>query len=134
MNNLLSYCGLVEARISASEKYLPVCKADFPWANSFTTFSITDQNWIENLLKVQCFGAKQLKLLVQEWQNCYMSAVFQDVCFAFDLIWCEEKNCCQLNQNYEKTQFILNVKLWKKSSFSFSWQQILSLLKEPCFS
>ena len=24
MNNLLSYCGLVDARISASEKYLPV--------------------------------------------------------------------------------------------------------------
>jgi hypothetical protein len=24
MNNLLSYCGLVAARISASEKYLPV--------------------------------------------------------------------------------------------------------------
>ena len=26
MNNLLSYCGLVDARISASEKYLPVHK------------------------------------------------------------------------------------------------------------
>ena len=24
MNNLLSYCGLVDARISASDKYLPV--------------------------------------------------------------------------------------------------------------
>ena len=24
MNNLVSYCGLVDARISASEKYLPV--------------------------------------------------------------------------------------------------------------
>ena len=26
MNNLLSYCGLVDARISASEKDLPTCK------------------------------------------------------------------------------------------------------------
>ena len=26
MNNLLSYCGLVEVRINASEKDLPVCK------------------------------------------------------------------------------------------------------------
>ena len=25
MNNLSSYCGLVDARISASDKYLPVC-------------------------------------------------------------------------------------------------------------
>ena len=28
MNNLLSYCGLVDARISASEKDLPVWKQD----------------------------------------------------------------------------------------------------------
>ena len=28
MNNLLSYCGLVNARISASEKYLPVSVFD----------------------------------------------------------------------------------------------------------
>ena len=28
MNNLLSYCGLVDARISASEKDLPVMKQD----------------------------------------------------------------------------------------------------------
>ena len=28
MNNLLSYCGLVDARISASEKYLPVLSWD----------------------------------------------------------------------------------------------------------
>ena len=26
MNNLLSYCGLVDAKIRASDKYLPVCK------------------------------------------------------------------------------------------------------------
>jgi hypothetical protein len=30
MNNLLSYCGLVDARISASEKDLPV---EIPWKN-----------------------------------------------------------------------------------------------------
>ena len=29
MNNLLSYCGLVDARISASEKYLPVGQTVF---------------------------------------------------------------------------------------------------------
>ena len=34
MNNLLSYCGLVDARISASEKDLPVLGEDFPlWGN-----------------------------------------------------------------------------------------------------
>ena len=30
MNNLLTYCGLVDARISASEKDLPVCKSTQP--------------------------------------------------------------------------------------------------------
>ena len=30
MNNLLTYCGLVAARISASEKDLPVCKSTQP--------------------------------------------------------------------------------------------------------
>ena len=29
MNNLLSYCGLVDARISASEKDLPVLDVEF---------------------------------------------------------------------------------------------------------
>ena len=29
MNNLLSYCGLVDARISASEKDLPVLSTDY---------------------------------------------------------------------------------------------------------
>ena len=28
MNNLLSYCGLVDARISSFEKYLPVIKTE----------------------------------------------------------------------------------------------------------
>ena len=31
MDNLLSYCGLVDARISASEKDLPVCHVEFPF-------------------------------------------------------------------------------------------------------
>ena len=29
MNNLLSYCGLTDARMNPSEKDLPVCKSQF---------------------------------------------------------------------------------------------------------
>ena len=36
MNNLLSYCGLVDAKIRASDKYLPVNCAKFQ--KDWTTF------------------------------------------------------------------------------------------------
>ena len=38
MNNLLSYCGLVDARISASEKDLPVRKAHFNRPNMILNY------------------------------------------------------------------------------------------------
>ena len=40
MNNLMSYCGLVDARISASEKYVPV--NDFATAGCFLLADIVD--------------------------------------------------------------------------------------------
>ena len=40
VNNLLSYCGLVDARISASEKDLPVSHTDSFWMRvSLSVFS-----------------------------------------------------------------------------------------------
>jgi hypothetical protein len=49
MTNLLSYCGLVDARRSASEKDLPVMKTQF------------DQNWgckIVRLSKLRVLGTR----------------------------------------------------------------------------
>jgi hypothetical protein len=42
MNNLLPYCGLVDARISASEKDLPVKQASMPM---YETLDFVNFNW-----------------------------------------------------------------------------------------
>ena len=52
MNNLLPYCGLVDARISASEKYLPV----------YTTYNTIQKNsadfwpYVKNYFKNEKFA------------------------------------------------------------------------------
>ena len=45
-NNLLSYCGLVDARIEASNKYLPVLPwPKLPWHFQFKTFDVEIRQW-----------------------------------------------------------------------------------------
>jgi len=52
MNNLFSYCGLVDARISASEKDLPVrtCTASVV---STAMLGITGFDWQDDVLKTK---------------------------------------------------------------------------------
>ena len=48
-NNLLSYCGLVDARISASEKDLPVPIPNFIFTNILTNKIVLTINFTQNL-------------------------------------------------------------------------------------
>ena len=41
MNNMLSYCGLVDAKISASDKDLPVLKTSYHWVKALNQARIT---------------------------------------------------------------------------------------------
>jgi len=42
MNNLLSYCGLVDAKIRADDKDLPVMNQTFDFSNELDNFSNDD--------------------------------------------------------------------------------------------
>ena len=83
MNNLLSYCGLVDARISASEKNLPVCMLEQylavirffnkPFIKSLTTSFYSASQWIFALknkcLKIPIFWGAILNSFVNNGIN-----------------------------------------------------------------
>ena len=54
MNNLLSYCGLTDARMRASEKDLPVI-LPFQQLNSFSPNAYTEPKWLEKVNLLQLF-------------------------------------------------------------------------------
>ena len=64
MNNLLSYCGLVDMRINASDKNLPVQDVFFPEEFFFATLSTLDRGKLGEGEVVQGKSKIQLKMEV----------------------------------------------------------------------
>ena len=61
MNNLLLYCGLVDARISASEKDLPVCTA-----KSYRFAMRQKKTWAEVAIVAAASASETISLLAQD--------------------------------------------------------------------
>ena len=69
MNNLLSYCGLVDARKSTSEKDLPVLFWEKRWPHKFVSLLLTFNEHIQFLQKREYMCSVFSEYKGEKYQN-----------------------------------------------------------------